>query len=152
QTQTTGKLAGTVRDSQGAVIVNAAITAENSDTGERRATKTDFSGDYGLTFLPPGVYDLNFSASGFSTARPSKLRVGSNQTLIVNIVLSVATTTFQVSVSDTPPLVQSDGPQLATALEAKTVSTLPLPTRNFLQLVTLAPGISVELTNNSAIG
>jgi len=56
-----------------------------------------------------------------------------------------------VTVSDTPP-VQSGGPQLATALEAKTVSNLPLPARNFLELVMLAPGVSVQRPNNNAIG
>jgi len=53
QTQTTGRIAGTVRDGQGAVIVNAAINVENSATGEKRATASDTSGNYALDFLPP---------------------------------------------------------------------------------------------------
>ncbi|MBZ5658445.1 MAG: TonB-dependent receptor [Acidobacteriia bacterium] len=152
QTQTLGKIAGTIRDDQGAVIVDAAIQLENTATGERRTTASDSSGNYALAFLPPGVYELNVSSLGFATGRFNSLRVGTSQSTTVNVVLSVASTSFEVTASDTPPLVQSDGPQLATELEAKTVSNLPLPTGNFLQLVTLAPGISVDLTNNSAIG
>ena len=152
QTQTTGRITGTIRDAQGAVIVNAVIQLENTATGEKRATASDTSGNYILAFLPPGLYELKVSSPGFATGRFNSLRVGANQVTTVNVVLSVASTSFEVTVSDTPPLVQSDGPELATELEAETVSNLPLPTRNFLQLATLAPGVSVELTNNSAIG
>jgi hypothetical protein len=108
-------------------------------------------GDCAFTFLPPGVYELNVSGPGFATAR-NTLRVGTNQVATVNVVLSIASTSFEVTVSDAPPLVQSDGPQLTTELDASAVSNLPLPTRNFLQLVPLAPGVSVDLTNNSTIG
>jgi hypothetical protein len=152
QTTTTGEISGTVHDGQGAVIVKAAIQLENTATGERRSAASDTSGNYALAFLPPGVYELSVSSQGFATGRFSSLRVGINQLTTVNVALSVASNSFEVTVSGTPPLVQSEGPQLATALEAKTVSNLPLPTRNFLQLAALAPGVSVELTNNSAIG
>jgi hypothetical protein len=152
QTQTTGRIAGQVRDVQGAVIVNVVIQVENTATGEKRASASDTSGNYVVAFLSPGLYELDLSSPGFATGRFNSLRVGANQITTVNVVLSVASASFKVTVSDTPPLIQSDGPQLATELEAKTVSNLPLPTRNFLQLATLAPGVSVELTNNSAIG
>ena len=150
--QTTGQITGTVRDAQGAVIVSAVIQLENSATSERRTTASDPFGNYALAFLPSGVYELIVSSRGFATGRFNNLRVGASQITTVNVVLSVASTSFEVTVSDTPPLVQSDGPQLATELEAKAISNLPLPTRNFLQLATLAPGVSVELTNNNAIG
>ena len=148
---TTGQISGTIRDAHGAVIVQAAIQLQNAATGEKRQTASDTSGNYVVAFLPPGLYELNLSSPGFATGRFNSLQVGASQVTIVNVVLSVASASFEVTVSDTPPLVQSDGPQLATELEAKTISSLPLPTRNFLQLVTLAPGVSVELTNNNAI-
>jgi len=151
QTWATGKIVGTVRDGQGAIVVDAAIRGANSTTGEKCTTVTDRSGDYALNNLSPGTYELNVSVPGFATAR-NTLQVGASQVTIVNIVLSVESASFEVTVIDTPPLVQSDGPQLATELEAKTISSLPLPTRNFLQLALLAPGVSVKLTNNSAIG
>jgi hypothetical protein len=152
QTQTTGTIVGTVRDGQGLVVISAAISVENSATGARRATVSDSSGKYALTLLPPGPYEFNVSAPGFATAHFNSLQVSIDQITTVNVVLSVAGPSFEVTVSDTPPLVQSEGPQLATVLGAKTLSNLPLSTRNFLQAVTVAPGVSAELTNNSAIG
>jgi len=152
QTVTTGEIAGTVRDGQGLVIAHAVINAENSATGAKRATASDNSGQYALPLLPPGVYECSISAPGFASARRNNLEVSIDRITTVNIVLSVASTSLEVTVSGTPPLVQSDGPQLTTELGAKAVSNLPLPTRNFLQLATLAPGVSVGLTNNNAIG
>src|SRR4029077_934253 len=114
QSQTTGQITGTVRDAQGAVIVSAVIQLENSATSERRTTASDPFGNYALPFLPPGVYELDVTSSGFATGRFNRLRVGASQTTTVNVVLSVASTSTEVTVSDTPPLVQSDGPQLAT--------------------------------------
>jgi len=152
QGQSSGQIAGTIRDGQGAVIVNVVIQLENTATGEKRATASDTSGNYTLAFLPPGTYELDVSSSGFATGRFTNLRVGINQLTTVNVALSVASTSFEVTVSGTPPLVQSEGPQLTTMLGGKALANLPLPTHNFLQLATLAPGVSVELTNNSAIG
>jgi len=94
QAQTTGQIAGTIRDSQGAVMDNAAIQLENTATGERRTTASDTSGNFALAFLPPGVYELNVSSPGFATGRFSSLRVGINQLTTVNVALSVASTSF----------------------------------------------------------
>src|SRR5262249_27907153 len=141
QVQTTGGIAGTVRDAKGAVVVDAAITLENSATGEKRATASDSSGNYALTSLQPGAYELSVAVPGFALARFNSVRVGINQNTTADVVLSVASSWIEVTVSDAPPLVQSDGPQLTTGLAPRTVSNLPLPTRNFLQLVTLAPGV-----------
>jgi hypothetical protein len=152
QTQTTGRITGSVRDGQGAVVVNAAIQLQNTATGEKHTTASDTSGNYALAVLQPGIYELDVSSPGFATGRFQNLRVNASQVTTVNVVLSVAISSFEVTVNDIPPLVQADGPQLATELEAKVISNLPLPTRNFLQLATLAPGVSVELTNNNAIG
>src|SRR5262249_3426883 len=106
QSRGTGKIVGTVRDGQGAVVVSAVIQLANSSIGERRATVTDRSGDYALDFLPPAVYELNVSAPGFATATET-LRISPNQVATVSVVLSIASTSFAVTVSGTPPLVQS---------------------------------------------
>ncbi len=151
QTQTTARIAGTVRDAQGAVIVKADVTAENADTGERRTVTTDESGSFVLTALPPGAYQISISAHGFASALFS-IRAGISETATVNGVLKVAGATSEVTVNDAPPLVQSSSAEIGVAIDARTLSAIPLPTRNFLQLAALSPGASMPLTNNNAIG
>jgi len=152
QTPTTGQITGSIRDAQGAVIIHAAIQLENAATGDKRATTSDTSGNYALTLLPVGIYELTVSSPGFAAGRYTNLHVNAGQTTTANTVLSVASASFEVIVSDALPLVQTEGAQIATGLASRAVSDLPNATRNFLQLATLAPGISAGLINNNAIG
>ena len=152
QTETTGRIAGTVRDTQGAVILGAEVVVENPATADKRATVSDGAGNYSVTLLPPANYDLKIQAKGFAAAIFHNLPVGLSDTTTVNAVLELAQTSFEVNVTDAPPLVRSDSSELNTTLDSRSLTELPLPTRNFLQLLTLAPGVAAPLTNNNAIG
>jgi Carboxypeptidase regulatory-like domain len=57
QTQTTGRLAGTVRDPNGAVIVAAEVTVSNNATGQERKVITDDEGNYNVSLLAPGTIE-----------------------------------------------------------------------------------------------
>jgi hypothetical protein len=152
QTLTTARIAGTVRDAHGAAIVGAEVLARNLATGEMRTTASDDTGSYVLPSLTPGSYQLTVTAHGFAPARFSDLRAGISGTTTVNAVLKVAGAVTEVTVSDAPPLIQSASSEIGLALDAPMLAAVPLPTRNFLQLAALAPGVSIPLTNNSTIG
>src|SRR5437016_9871531 len=66
QTQTTGRITGTVKDAQGAVIVGAEVSVENAATGDRHSAVTDSSGTYSILQLLPATYVVNIRAHGFS--------------------------------------------------------------------------------------
>ena len=150
--QTTGYVVGTVRDVQGSVILHAEVSAQNADTGESHTVTTDESGSYVLTFLQPGRYQITFSAPGFAPARFTNVPTGAGETASLNAVLRVAGTTNEITVEDAPPLVQSSSAEMGLSIDTPTLSSTPLPTRNFLQLVAISPGVSAPLTNNSTIG
>jgi len=152
QTQTSGRIAGAVRDSQGAAIVGAQVVIENQATNDRRTTVTDQAGSYAASQLPPGSYVVSITSPGFASARFRDVRVGVTETTAVNVALPVARSAYEVTIHDVPPAVSSNSPELSTTLDSVSVSTLPLPAGNFLQLLTLAPGVTAALANNSAIG
>ena len=152
QTQTTGRIAGMVRDAQGAVIVGAEVAAENLATADKRSVISDDAGNYSVPFLSPASYSLKIEAKGFASAIFPNISVSLSETTTVNAILQVAQTSFEVNVTDAPPLLRSDSSELSTTLEPRSLTELPLPTRNFLQLLTLAPGVTAPLTNNNAIG
>src|SRR5437773_5430402 len=152
QTQTTGRITGTVKDAQGAVIVGAELRVENPATGDRHSAVTDSSGTYSILQLPPATYVVNIRARGFSTAVFHDVAVGLAETSMINASLTVAQSSVEITVNDAPPPVRSDSSALASTIDSRTLESLPLPTRNFLQLLTLAPGVTAPLTNNSAIG
>src|SRR5438105_11288445 len=152
QTQTTGRIAGTVKDAQGAVIIGAQVSIENPDTADQYSVRTDTSGNYSILQLPPGAYDVRISVPGFTPAVFHAVAIGPAETSTINTSLQIAQSSVAVTVSDTPPVVRSDSSELASTIDSRRLETLPLPTRNFLQLLTLAPGVTAPLTNNSAVG
>jgi len=62
---TTAELAGSVTDPSGAALSKARIVATNSGTGLTYDATTDESGNYLITLLPPGTYNLSVEAPGF---------------------------------------------------------------------------------------
>jgi hypothetical protein len=65
-----------------------------------------------------------------------------NQNLNVPITLEVGTLTETVTVSGEPPLVNAAETRNQLTLETDSLSNLPIPGRNFISLVTQAPGVS----------
>src|SRR4029077_11890247 len=126
--QTTGHVAGTVRDVQGAVIAHAEVSAQNADTGERRTVTTDESGSYTVAFLQAGTYQFTFSAPGFAAARFTNVQTVSGETANINAVLRVAGTTNEVTVEDAPPLVQSNSAEIGLSIDTPKLTSTPLPT------------------------
>ncbi len=61
-------LLGTVKDSSGAAVPEATITVKSADTGQERTAKTDGAGNYTVSNLQGGRYQLTVAAPGFKTA------------------------------------------------------------------------------------
>src|SRR5258705_983480 len=62
-----GTILGTVEDQQGAVIPNAEVSTRNLETGQVRKTNADGSGNYRVSSVPAGSYEVSAKASGFKT-------------------------------------------------------------------------------------
>ena len=152
QTQTTGRITGTVKDAQGAVIIGAQVSIENPATADKHSVTTDTSGNYSILQLPPGAYDVRISVPGFTPAVFHAVTIGLAETSTINASLQIAQSSVAVTVSGAPPVVRGDSSELASTIDSRSLETLPLPTRNFLQLLRLAPGVSAPLSNNSAVG
>jgi hypothetical protein len=152
QAQSAGRITGIVKDAQGAVIVGAEVLVENPATSGRRSVLTDDSGSYSILELPPASYTLTIHAGGFNPTVFRAVTIGLAGTTTINASLQVAQSNLEVTVSDAPPLISSDSPELTSTIDSRSLESLPLPTQNFLQLLILAPGVTAPLTNNTAIG
>src|SRR6266851_4719286 len=96
---TTGSVTGRVTDTQARVVTGATVTATNKGTGAARTATTDDAGDYTITQLPPGKYDLTVEAKNFSKALASnfELNVGAKATQNFELKPGEVTATVQVS-------------------------------------------------------
>jgi len=152
QSQTTGRIAGTVKDQTGAVIAGAEATVVSRATGEERTATTDEAGNYVVSLLPPGIYHVTITANGFKKF-PVDVTVVITETSPLNPTLEVGgMAEVSVTIHAASPLVQSEGPQLGRVVDSRAVSELPLATRNFTQILALSPGTAVDLPNNTAVG
>ena len=152
QSQTTGRIAGTVRDQKGAVIVGAEVMAVSKATGDERRANTDKEGNYAVPILPPGTYRVKVTAPGFNSALFDTVQVIITETTLIDAELTVAGIIVDPVVVRIAPLIQRDGPQLGRVIDSRAVSELPLATRNFTQILGLSPGTSVALPDNTAVG
>src|SRR5262249_20760966 len=62
QSQTTGRIAGTVKDRMGAVITGADVTVVSHATSDERKVTTDEAGNYTVSLLPSGVYQVSITS------------------------------------------------------------------------------------------
>ncbi|MFZ0796517.1 MAG: TonB-dependent receptor, partial [Terriglobales bacterium] len=151
QTATTGQIVGVVTDPSGALVVGAKV-ALTSDAGVRRETTTGGNGRYTFPLLDPGAYQLEVSQSGFAPAKLERVVVQITESTVADVALKVAGAPTTVSVTGESPLVQTESSARGTVIDEQEIRDLPLPTRNFQQLLTLTTGTSGPLTNSSDLG
>lgn len=151
QTATTGQIVGIVTDPSGAIVVGAKV-AVTSDAGVRRETTTGGNGRYAFPLLDPGVYELEVTQSGFAPAKLEAIVVQITESTVADVALKVAGAPASVSVTSESPLVQTENSARGTVINENQVRDLPLPTRNFQQLLALTTGTSGSIENASDLG
>ena len=153
QSQTTGRIAGTVKDEMGAVIPGAEAVVVNRATGEERRTKTTDNGNYAVALLPPGLYQVSIAASGFKKVIFDNVTVAITETSRIDADLIFGSVIdASVTIRETPNVTQVDGPRLGRIVDSRAVSELPLATRNFTQILGLSPGADIGLADNTGVG
>jgi hypothetical protein len=152
QSQTTGRIIGIVKDPNGALIVGAEVTVTSLATAKERKVTTDAEGNYAVPLLSPGTHRVRVAARGFNEALIDSVRVVITETTTVNAELAVEGINVEQITVSAAPLIQAGGPQLGRVVDSRSVSELPLATRNFTQILALSPGASVSLPDNTALG
>ena len=151
QSPTTGQITGVVKDATGAVVSAAKVTL-TSAAGVQRETASDATGHYAFSLLPPGSYRVETEKAGFSTATVEGVVVRITEITTLDIPLVVASQKAVVEVAAETPLLDTESPAQGTVIEQDQIRQLPLPTRNFQQLLTLTPGTSGPVQSSSELG
>lgn len=145
----TGQISGTVTDPNGAVVPGATVTVTNKGTNLVRGATTNSEGSYSIALLPPGTYSVEVKANGFGNLTSTAI-VTLTQTTVVDSQLSVEQNLSIVNVD--APTIQLETSQNGRTVTGETITQLPLPTRNFQQLLTLSPGAQTGVTNSTDLG
>ena len=135
-------ISGTVRDQNGAALGKATIQIQNRDTGLVRSTLTNSTGTYNLSQIPPGVYKITASMSGFSSASREGVDLAVSQSSNFDFSLTVGAVNQTVAVSANAVELQTSSATVGATLETNTVNSLPLNGRNYSGLLLLQTGVT----------
>ena len=124
-----GSLNGTVTDSSGSVIVGGSVELTNNATNFVRHAVTSSGGSYLFSDLQPGIYTLSVTAPTFKKTLSNGILIQENVSRSVNVSLEVATLGQTVTVTNAPPILQTEQATSAlTSTNLKCRTFQPFPT------------------------
>jgi hypothetical protein len=141
--QIAADLRGRVLDASGSAVANAAIELNQSETNIHLSARSSSSGDYSFSNLTPGAYRLDVVVPGFVHLTRLGIEAIVGQTVNVNLTLTPGGSQQTVRVTADASLLQSQTSNVQTNIHGVTVLAMPLNTRNFVQLATMAPGVEL---------
>jgi hypothetical protein len=143
--QDTASITGTVTDPSGAAIPNAQVSIQSQEHGITRSTTTNGDGNYLVSAIPPGSYELSISAPGFKKYEAKGIILRVAQKARADASMQVGTESTEVTVIGTNVAsVETQTNEVAGTITGKEISQLQLNGRVFTQLVTLTPGVSSQ--------
>jgi len=142
----TATILGTVTDSSGAAIADAAVQVKNVGTGLVQSTTSDAQGRFNVPDLGIGEYEVQASKMGFSNVvhRGITLTVGAQS--VVDFSLPVGQQTQTVTVEGEASQVDVTNAAISSLISTQQMLELPLNGRSFEQLIYTAPGVSIVNT------
>src|ERR1035437_9451270 len=121
---------GHVVDSAGAVIPAAQVVVHNQATGVDTKTVSTSSGDYTVTYLIPGTYNITVSKEGFATARKTDILLNVDQTSTIDFQLQVGSTSQVVTVNASASQLEVSKSDIGEIIDQSRIEEMPLDARN----------------------
>lgn len=144
-------IAGTVKDSSGAVLPGVSVEATSPALIEKvRSAVTDGTGQYRIEDLRPGTYNVTFALQGFSSVRREGVELTGSFTATINADLKVGALAETVTVTGESPIVDVQNARRETTLNSDTIRAIPT-VRNYNSMVVLVPGV-ITNANDVATG
>ncbi len=150
----TGTIVGIVRDNAGAVIPGATVTIRDQQKGRSvvRVVTTNQDGEFIAPNLPVGVYEITFEAANFKKTVQTDVKLDIGQRRTLEVTLEAGKIEEVVTVEADPVAVDLQSPTSSTLITGDQVRELSINNRNFVQLITLAPGVSSNLADQVYVG
>jgi Carboxypeptidase regulatory-like domain/TonB dependent receptor len=150
------EIIGAVTDASGAAIPNAQVTLSNVDTGVTHTTSVQGDGQYRFSPVAPGTYRITVRAASFQTETVTNLLINLGTSVTQNITLKVGSSEQTVEVTGEIPVVDASSEDVSGLIDQQQITTLPINTRQYLNLALLEPGTSQDATrtfyNNVQVG
>ena len=156
-----GTITGTIADPAGAVVAAAAIEARNVETGAVYQSATTATGNYTISQLPAGTYEISVAVPGFKKYVRQGLTVEVAQTLRIDATLEVGAASESVTVQADAPLLKTESGELSHNVSSQRLDELPVlgigaaagssSIRNPTAVVQLIPGSYLDPNVNMKV-
>ena len=149
----TGSINGSVKDSVGAAVKGATVTITDSDKKVVvRTVTTNDDGEFSAPLLPVAYYDITVEAPNFKKHVESQVKVNVNERRTVDVTLEAGNIAEVVTVTSDLLQVNTQSAAAANVINGDQVRQLSLNNRNFVQLITLSPGVSANIADQIYVG
>ncbi len=136
------EVTGEVRDQNSALVAQARVTATEVTTGQTYSATGTATGDYTITNLKPGTYNVAVEASGFKRFVREGVRLATGERVRVDVELQPGALSESVTVTQDASLLRTESGSLGQVIHNRKIVDIPLNGRNFLSLVTLSAGVA----------
>ena len=140
---TTGTVRGVVKDQNGAPVADAELSARNVTSGAVRTTPTRADGSYVMPGMVPAAYEFTVRKIGFTPQRRT-VTVQIGATMVADFTVQAGAVQLEAVSVEAAPAIEMRTSEVATNVTARQIEQLPTVNRNFLDLASLAPGVSVS--------
>jgi hypothetical protein len=140
-------LAGTVKDSSGAVLPGVTVEASSPVLIEKTRTATsDAAGQYRIESLQPGTYTVTFTLPGFATLKRDDVIMSGTGVIKIDAEMKVGGVAETVTVTGETPVVDVQSTRREVTLDNETVRSLP-SVRSYSYLLTTVPGVQTNIND-----
>src|ERR1700722_12827771 len=122
----TGSITGTLTDSSGAVVPGVKVTITDVATDRGAVISTDTSGHYASGPLRPGEYKIKAEMAGFKRLTSQSVQIQVQQSVVMDLIMQAGGTEESVTVTTSPPLVNTSDASQGSVIEEARVANLPL--------------------------
>jgi hypothetical protein len=144
----TANIQGTITDSTGAVIPNAAVTLTEESTQVQHATKTDGSGVYAFPNVTIGTYSVSVVTQGFETYTQTGIVLEVGSSISVDVKMTVGAESQKVEVAAEGLALQTEDVTFKQTIDSTQITEMPLNGRQLTGLLTLSGGTAPAAGND----
>src|SRR5437870_850245 len=138
----TGQILGIATDASGSAVPGVKVVATNLDTNLSQQTTTSVTGEYRFLSLPVGKYKVEAELQGFQKILEENIVLTVNEQRRVDLTMQVGSVQQQIEVMATTVQVETASTQLGQVIDEKTILSLPLNGRSYIDLLSIQAGVA----------
>ncbi len=138
-----GSIAGTITDASGAVVPQASVLVEGTDTGFKKSLTSDSAGFFTIGPLTPGNYSVKVIGTGFETLTTNTV-VRTGTVTNGNFKLTIGKSSDTIEVNAGAVQVNTEQGGVSDVITNEQIQSLPINGRNFLDVAQIEPGVILQ--------